>query len=57
MERSLVMLISFLLHQQDQKEVPDERAEDPPRGDDPIPEVELEVERSPVQDLSFDPSP
>ena len=56
MERSLVMLISFLLQQQDQDEVPDEVAEDPPRGDDPVPEVELEVERSPVPDLS-PPSP
>ena len=52
MERSLVMPISFLLQQQDQEEV----AEDPPRGDDPVPEVELEVERIPVQDLS-PPSP
>ena len=48
------MLISFLLQQQDQEEVPDEVAEDPPRGDDPVPEVE--VERSPVPDLS-PPSP
>ena len=56
MERSLVMLISFLLQQQDQEEVPDEGAKDPPRGDDPVPEVEVEVERSPVPDLS-PPSP
>ena len=56
MERSLVMPISFLLQQQDQEEVPDEGAEDPSRGYDPVPEVELEVERSPVQDLS-PPSP
>ena len=54
MERALVMPISFLLQQQDQKEVPDEVAEDPPRGDDPAPEVE--EERSPVPDLS-PPSP
>ena len=54
MERSLVMPISFLLQQQDQEEVPDEVAEDPQRGDDPVPEVE--VERSPVPDLS-PPSP
>ena len=33
MERSLVMPISFLLQQQDQEEVPDEVAEDPPRED------------------------
>ena len=52
MERSLVMPISFLLQQQDQEEVPDEVAEDPPRGDDPVPEVEIEVERSLVLDLS-----
>ena len=56
MERSLVMPISFLLQHQDQEEVLDEGAEDPPRGDDPVPEVELEVERSPVPDLS-PPSP
>ena len=52
MERSLVMPISFLLQQQDQEEVPDEVVEDPPRGDDPVPEVKVEVERSPVLDLS-----
>ena len=46
----MVMSISFLLQQKDQEEVPDEVAEDPPRGDDPAPEVE--VERSPVPDLS-----
>ena len=56
MERSLTMSISFLLQQQDQEEVPDEIAEDPPRGEDPVPEVEVEVERSPVHDLS-PPSP
>ena len=38
-ERSLVMSISFLLQQQDQEKVPDEVVEDPPRGDDPVPEV------------------
>ena len=54
MERSLVMPISFLLQQQDQEEVPDEVAENPPKGDDPVPEVE--GERSPVPDL-FPPSP
>ena len=52
LEGSLVMPISFLLQQQDQEEVLNEGAEDPPRGDDPVPEVELEVERSPVLDLS-----
>ena len=50
------MLIFFVLQQQDQEEVPDEIAEDPPRGEDPVPEVEVEVERSPVHDLS-PPSP
>ena len=57
MERAMVMPISFLLQQQDQEEVPDEVAEDPLRGDDPAPEVE--VERSPVPDLSppFPPPP
>ena len=56
LEQSLVMPISFLLQQQDQEEVPDEVAEDPPRGDDPVPEEEVEVARSPVPDLS-PPSP
>ena len=56
MERSLTMLISFVLQQQDQEEVPDEIAEDPPRGEDPVLEVEVEVERSLVHDLS-PPSP
>ena len=55
-ERSLYMPISFVLQQQDQEDVADEVAEDPPRGDDPIPEVEVEVKRSPVLDLS-PPSP
>ena len=56
MERSLTMPISFVLQQQDQEEVPDVVAEDPPRGEDPAPEVEVEVERSPIPDLS-PPSP
>ena len=56
MERSLVMSISFLLQHQDQEEVPDEVAKDPPRGDDLIPEVEVDVKRSPVPDSS-PPSP
>ena len=56
MERSLTMPISFLLQQQDQEEVPDEIAEDPTRGEDPVLEVELGVDRSPVHDLS-PPSP
>ena len=56
MERSLYILISIVLQQQDQEDVADEVAEDPPRGEDPVPEVEVEVERSPVLDLS-PPSP
>ena len=50
----MVMPISFLLQQQDQEEVPDEVAEDSPRGDDPA--LEVEVERIPLPDLS-PPSP
>ena len=56
MERSLYMPISIVLQQQDREDVADEVAEDPPRGEDPVPEVEVEVERSPVLDLS-PPSP
>ena len=56
MERSLTMPISFVLQQQDREEVLDEVAEDSPRGEDPVPEVEVKVERSPVHDLS-PPSP
>ena len=55
-ERSLYIPISFVLQQQDQEDVVDEVAEDPPRGEDPFPKVEVEVERSPVPDLS-PPSP
>ena len=51
-ERSLYMPISITLQQQDQEEV----AEDPPRGEDPVPEMGVEVERSPVPDSS-PPSP
>ena len=56
MERAMVMWISFLLQQQDQEEVPDDEAEESQRRDDPVPEVEVEVARSPVPDLS-PPSP
>ena len=52
----MVMPISFLLQQQDQEEVPDEEAEDSQMRDDLVPEVEVEVSRSPVPDLS-PPSP
>ena len=51
-ERSLYMPISTILQQQDQEEV----AEEPPRGEDPVPEMEIEVERSPVPNSS-PPSP
>ena len=50
----MVMPISFLHQQQNQKEVPDEVEEDPLSGDNLAPEVE--GERSPVLDLS-PPSP
>ena len=50
------MPISIIFQQQDQEEVAEEVAEDPPRGEDPVPEMEVEVERSPVPDLS-PPSP
>ena len=56
MEQSLTMSISFVLQQRDQEEVPDEVAEDPPRGEDLVPEAEVEVERSSVPDSS-PPSP
>ena len=55
-ERSLYMSISIILQQQDQEEVADEVAEDPPRGEDPVSDVEVEVESSPVPYLS-PPSP
>ena len=56
-ERSLYMPISIILQQQDQEEVADEVAEDPPRGEDPVPEMEVEVERSPVPNSSPPPPP
>ena len=46
------MLISITLQQQDQEEAADDVAEDPPRGDDLVPKMEVEVERSPVPDSS-----
>ena len=55
-ERSLYMPISIILQQQEQEEVANDVAEDPPRGEDPVPEMEVEVERSPVLDSS-PPSP
>ena len=44
------MPISIILQQQ--QEVADDVVEDPPRGEDPVPEMEVEVERSPVPDSS-----
>ena len=55
-ERSLYMPISIILQQQEQEEAADDAAEDPPRGEDPVPKMEVEVERSPVPDSS-PPSP
>ena len=66
-EPSLYMPISIVLQQQDQGEVAEEIAEerveevaeDTQRGEDPVPEEEVEVERSTVPDLSppFPPPP
>ena len=53
-ERSLYMPISIILQQQ--QEATDDVAEDLPRGEDPVPEMEVEVERSPVPNSS-PPSP
>ena len=55
-ERSLYMPISITLQQQDQEKVAEEVVEDPPRGEDPVPEMGVEVERSLVPDSS-PPSP
>ena len=49
-ERSLYMPLSIILQQQ--QEVTDDAAEDQPRGEHPVPEVEVEVERTPVLDSS-----
>ena len=54
MERAMVMPISFILHQQDQEEVPDPEAEHPHKGGSHASEPEME--RSPVPDRS-PPSP
>ena len=53
-ERSLYMPISIILQQQ--QEATNDVAEDPPRGEHPVPEVEVEVERTPIPDSS-PPSP
>ena len=55
-ERYLYMPISIILQQQKQEEAANDVVEDPPRGEDPILEMEVEVERSPVPDSS-PPSP
>ena len=44
------MSISIIL--QEQQEAVDNVAEDPPRGENPVPEVGVEVERTPVLDSS-----
>ena len=49
-ERSLYMSLSIILQQQE--EAADDIVEDPPRGEHPIPEMEVEVERTPVPDSS-----
>ena len=49
-ERSLYMPISIILQQHE--EAVDDMAEDPPRGEHPVPEMEVEVERNPVSDSS-----
>ena len=49
-EWSLYMPISIIPQQQE--EAADDATEDPPRGEDPVPEIEVEVERSPVPDSS-----
>ena len=46
------MLISIILQQQEQEEAANDATEDPSRGEDPVLEMEVEVERSPVSDSS-----
>ena len=53
-ERPLYMPISIILHQQE--EAANDVAKDPPRGENPVLEMEVEVERTPVPDSS-PPSP
>ena len=53
-ERSMYMLISIILQQQE--EAANDAVEDPPRGEDPVPLMEVEVEVSPVPN-SAPPSP
>ena len=49
-ERSLYMPLSIILQQQE--EAADDVAEDPPRGEHPVPELKVEVERTPVPNSS-----
>ena len=49
-ERSLYMPISIILQQQE--EATDDVVEDPHKGEHPVREVEVEVERTPVPDSS-----
>ena len=49
-ERSLYMPLSIILQQQE--EAADDVVEDPPRGEHTVPEVEVEVKRTPVPDSS-----
>ena len=49
-ERSLYMPLSIILQQQEN--AVDDIVEDPPRGEHLVPEVEVEVERTPVPDSS-----
>ena len=53
MKRSLYMPISIILQQQQEAA---DVAEDPPRGEPPVPEVEVEVERTSVLDSSPPPT-
>ena len=54
-ERSLYMPISIILQQQ--QEATDDVAEDPLRGEHPVPEMEVEVERSLVSNSSLQAPP
>ena len=49
-ERSLYMPLSIFLQQEE--EAVDDVVEDPPRGENPVLEVEVEVERTPIPDSS-----
>ena len=51
----IIYMPIFIILQQ-QEEAADDVAEDPPRGEHPVPEVEVEVERTLVPDSS-PPSP